>query len=122
MFSAEFTFQCWKLFIFRITNLLKLNLININTGLWQRARGGGDDTVEIFHEFELMTNCLAKLFHYGFKVGGTSFMTAIIKRIINFFFVRKAPALPLMKMICMPLVVLLRRQQGGDCCNHPSGH
>lgn len=87
MFSAEFTFQCWKLFIFRITNLLKLNLININTGLWQRARGGGDDTVEIFHEFELMTNCLAKLFHYGFKVGGTSFMTAIIKRIINFFFV-----------------------------------
>lgn len=35
MFSDEFTFQCWKLFIFRITNLLKLNLININTGLWQ---------------------------------------------------------------------------------------
>lgn len=34
-----------------------------------------------------MTNCLAKLFHYGFKVGGISFMTAIIKRIINFFFV-----------------------------------
>lgn len=48
---------------------------------------GGDDIVEKFHEFELMTNCLAKLFHYGFKVGGISFMTAIIKRIINFFFV-----------------------------------
>lgn len=79
-----------ELFIFRITNLLKLNLININTGTgwWMAALcstrqsslpavtswlgGGGDDTVEKFHEFELMTNCLAKLFHYGFKSGWNS--------------------------------------------------